>query len=154
MKKLILIQLIFVNCLCFGQGGGAYKQLQAPNNNLSQTMQYWGAVSAQNNNRNKAYNEYVKRNNYNAFYKAKNNAIKAYNSRFYTTCISYYQQVKKLGYQDSEFELLMGYCYYHLSEETSLEKFKRKYRKKAKKFFKKSKRHGNIDAEQFLEKYY
>tara|TARA_R110002033_G_scaffold142475_2_gene180788 strand:- start:73 stop:528 length:456 start_codon:yes stop_codon:yes gene_type:complete len=147
---LILIVVALSTSLSFSQGGGAYKQLKPINNGTSNSLQYWGKVNAQNKEANRLVNERTKKLNEKRFIKFRDLAIENYNNKKFSKCIEYYNSSLKLGYYDASLELVTGVSYYHFFVQTK----KKKFKKRAKKLFKLSKKHGNIDAELLLDKYF
>jgi len=147
---LILIVVALSTSLSFSQGGGAYKQLKPINNGTSNSLQYWGKVNAQNKEANRLANERTKKLNEKRFMKFRDLAIENYNNKKFSKCIEYYNSSLKLGYYDASLELVAGVSYYHFFVQTK----KKKFKKRAKKLFKLSKKHGNIDAELLLDKYF
>lgn len=147
---LILIIVALSTSLSFSQGGGAYKQLKPINNGISNSLQYWGKVNAQNKEANRLANERTKKLNEKRFIKFRDLAIENYNNKKFSKCIEYYNSSLKLGYYDASLELVTGVSYYHFFVQTK----KKKFKKRAKKLFKLSKKHGNIDAELLLDKYF
>jgi hypothetical protein len=147
---LILIVVALSTFLSFSQGGGAYKQLKPINNGTSNSLQYWGKVNAQNKEANRLVNERTKKLNEKRFIKFRDLAIENYNNKKFSKCIEYYNSSLKLGYYDASLELVTGVSYYHFFVQTK----KKKFKKRAKKLFKLSKKHGNIDAELLLDKYF
>ncbi|WP_298782384.1 hypothetical protein [uncultured Polaribacter sp.] len=147
---LILISAILFTSLSFSQGGGAYKQLKPINNGTSSSLQYWGKVNAQNREANRLANERAKKLNEKRFIEFRDLAIENYNNKKFSKCIEYYNSSLKLGYYDASLELVAGISYYHFFVQTK----KKKFKKRAKKLFKLSKKHGSIDAELLLDKYF
>lgn len=149
-KVLTRIIAILFTSLSFSQGGGAYKQLQVPKDGISNSLQYWGKVNAQNREANRLADERTKKLNEKRFIKFRDLAIKNYNNKKFSKCIEYYNSSLKLGYYDASLELVTGISYYHFFVQTK----KKKFKKRAKRLFKLSKKHGNIDAELLLDKYF
>ena len=147
---LILIIVALSTSLSFSQGGGAYKQLQAPKDNSTQILQNLTRETAQNREANRLADERAKKLNEKRFIKFRDLAIENYNNKNLSKCIEYYNSTLKLGYYDASLELVAGISYYHFFVQTK----KKKFEKRAKKLFKLSKKHGNIDAELLLDKYF
>ncbi|MGC6430139.1 MAG: hypothetical protein ACON5F_03765 [Jejuia sp.] len=147
MKQILLTLGLLFSIVCFSQNGAAYKQLKPiKNDGISDALQRNAEIAAKN----RQLAEQRRQRTIGAFNQAKTNAVNAYNSKNFSKCVYYYEGSNKLGWYDAEFEYIAGVSYYALWKEIG----KKKYKSKAKKILKLSKKHGYIDAELFLDKYF
>lgn len=146
MKKLLLSLGLLFSINSFSQSGAsAYKQLTPTNTSgISDAIQRNAEISA----RNRQLAQQRRQRTQGSFNQAKANAIQTFNNKDYSRTIYHYESSNKLGWYDSEFEFIAGVSYYKIWEETGNKKFK----SKAKKILKLSKKHNYIDADIFLSK--
>ncbi|WP_336127820.1 hypothetical protein [Mesoflavibacter sp. CH_XMU1422-2] len=147
--KLLTFSLLF-SFICFSQNGSAYKQLEPVKDDLGKALQKNSEISEKNRKLAIQIAEERRQKNINAFNQSKTDAFKAFNLKNFSRCIYYYESSRKMGWYDAEFEYIAGVSYYNLWKELK----KKKYKSKAKKILKLSKKHGYIDAELFLDKYF
>jgi hypothetical protein len=153
-KKIILITVMLCYSLAYAQGGAAYKGYKSIGNEMSGVLQNFARLNAQRNSQNKEAdrlaNERAKIVNEKRFIKFRDLAIENFNNKKFSKCIEYYNSSLKLGYYDASLELRVGNSYYHFFVQTK----KKKFKSRAKKLFKLAKKHGNIEAELLLDKYF
>jgi len=151
MKNIIITITLLLSSFTYSQSGTAGKQYKRVGNYIQEALN--------NNNKNlqrtietatvnRELADKRRQRTIRAFDQARQNANNAYNKKDFSKCIYYYESSKKLGWYDGAFEYISALSYYALWEELR----KKKYKSKAKKILKKSKKHGYIDAELFLDK--
>lgn len=145
MKNIIFTVAFFSCLLSYSQNGAAYKQLKPiDNSGIINALQKNAEISA----RNRQLADQRRQRTQGSFNKSRENGIKAYKEKNYSQCVYFYESSKKLGWYDASFEYVTGLSYFALWKEIG----KKKYKSKAKKLLKLSKKHGYIDAELFLDK--
>lgn len=145
MKNIFFTIAFFACLISYSQNGAAYKQLKPiDNSGISDALQKNAEISA----RNRQLADQRRQRTQDSFNRSRENGIKAFNEKNYSQCIYFYEGSNKLGWYDASFEYAAGLSYFALWKEIG----KKKYKSKAKKLLKLSKKHGYIEAELFLDK--
>lgn len=146
-KNITLFIAVFFTYFSYSQGGGAYSQLKSPDNSISNSLQNIAKQQQQRNLEKRLYLErtqYTRSKNFNYY---RDLALDSYKNLDFAKCISNYYSSTNYGFHDSHLEYVTGISYYHFYTKTK----ENKYKRKAKKILKLSKKHGNIQAELFLD---